>query len=59
MTEAKEYGVIFITESGGIIGSADKTRWDKTTRFQKIVGYLFRSYKNKFIDVKSLKCNIK
>lgn len=38
-------------ESGSLWGKADLTRWNKAKRYQKLLGFFFRCYKRKFIDM--------
>lgn len=44
-------GIIFKMESGSLWGKADFTRWNKAKWYQKLLGFFFRCYKRKFIDM--------
>ena len=49
---------LLFTKSGKILGRPDYTRWNKCKWYQKIIGKIFKRYKNKFIDVKGYKVKI-
>ena len=44
---------------GNIRGKADYTRWNNAKTWQRVIGFFFRSYKRRFIDMVGfrVRCN--
>jgi len=50
--------IFLIDNNNNIFGQADLTRWDKIKGWRKILGNIFKWYKNRFIDVKGFEVSM-
>ena len=51
-------GVHFVLEDGRIISHANTEDWENATRIQRLVGFFWKGYKNRFIKPESFKARI-
>ncbi|MCK5605292.1 hypothetical protein KAR91_25595 [Candidatus Pacearchaeota archaeon] len=49
------FGVCYELEDGSIMGHANTDAWDNAKWYQKLLGYFWRKYKNRFIKPEPFK----
>lgn len=52
MKEDEIFEITFIDEDGIQYGQRDYSRWENAKWYQRLLGYFFKPYKNKFLDFK-------
>lgn len=52
-------GLFLVDSNNNVFGRANLTRWNNAKWYQKLIGFFFKSYKAKFIDVKPFKFEFK
>ena len=53
--DTTQFGVQFLMEDGSIMSHANTDDWDNTTRLQRLIGFFWKGYKNRFIKPEPFK----
>ena len=52
------FGVQFIMEDGSIMSHANTEDWDNATSLQRLIGFFWKGYKNRFIKPEPFKAKL-